>query len=121
MDIARHPLLKQCHELCLAIEACGASPELTDAVAKASELIHDINKLLDRLATAKAALEKSEAPFYEGMKALDEIGVAHDWQCVSSGEYDFTYECLRCRRRHTESVDKPGSEPPVFGCAAKER
>jgi hypothetical protein len=50
MDIGKHPLLKQCYELCLAIEVCGASPELTDAVTKASALMLEIEKLTDRLA-----------------------------------------------------------------------
>ena len=47
MDIGKHPLLKQCYELCLAIECCGASLELTDAVTKASALMVEIEKLTD--------------------------------------------------------------------------
>lgn len=47
MDIGKHPLLKQCYELCLAIERCGASLELTDAVTKASALMVEIEKLTD--------------------------------------------------------------------------
>lgn len=48
IDIARHPLLKEAFEVCEAIEACGASVELTAAVTKASALMHSINSLLDK-------------------------------------------------------------------------
>jgi hypothetical protein len=44
MDIDRHPLIRQAYEVCLAIEACGASPELTAAVTKASKLMDAIDK-----------------------------------------------------------------------------
>jgi len=56
MDIGKHPLLKQCYELCLAIERCGASPELTDAVTKASALMNDIEKMTDAVEYAKKFL-----------------------------------------------------------------
>lgn len=46
MDISRHKLLKQCHDLCLSIEACGSSPELTEAVTKASSLMLQIDSLV---------------------------------------------------------------------------
>ena len=44
----RIPILDQIHELCLAIENCGASPELTDAVTKAGALRDPISKLVDQ-------------------------------------------------------------------------
>ena len=46
VDIARHPLLKQAHDVCQAIEACGASLELTAAVTQASALLHALGKHL---------------------------------------------------------------------------
>ena len=46
IDISRHPLLKQAYDVCQAIEACGASLELTAAVTKASALMHDLGKHL---------------------------------------------------------------------------
>lgn len=48
-DIERHPIIKQAVEVCYAIEKCGASPELTDAVTLASALVQSIDKLLDEL------------------------------------------------------------------------
>lgn len=50
MDVSKHPLLTQCYDLCLAIEECGASPKLTAAVQKASDLMRDIEKLTDAIA-----------------------------------------------------------------------
>ena len=55
MDIGKHPLLKQCYELCLAIERCGASLELTEAVTKASALMNEIEKITDKLASYERA------------------------------------------------------------------
>ncbi|GEM_PF-1389528 len=45
---ARIPILDQISDLCYAIEKCGASPELTDAVTKASALREPISKLVRR-------------------------------------------------------------------------
>lgn len=42
----RVPILDQITELCWAIEKCGASPELTDAVTKASALREPISELV---------------------------------------------------------------------------
>lgn len=45
-DITRHPLIKQAYDVCQAIEACGASIELTAAVTKASALMVALDKAL---------------------------------------------------------------------------
>lgn len=42
----RIPILEQITDLCYAIEKCGASPELTDAVTKASALREPISELV---------------------------------------------------------------------------
>ncbi len=42
----RVPILDQIYDLCQAIEKCGASPELTDAVTKASALREPISELV---------------------------------------------------------------------------
>ena len=47
MDISKHPLLKQCYELGLAIEKCGASEELTEASVKAGEVAQGVKKLVN--------------------------------------------------------------------------
>lgn len=43
---ARIPILDQITELCYAIEKCGASPELTDAVTKAGALREPVSELV---------------------------------------------------------------------------
>lgn len=57
VDISRHPILKQSVEVCYAIEKCGASPELTDAVTLASALVRSIDELLDSQAAATPKTE----------------------------------------------------------------
>ncbi len=61
MDIGKHPILMQAHEVCLAIEKCGASTELTEAVTKASDLMCDIEKFVDVARHAKALLDTMNA------------------------------------------------------------
>ena len=46
-DISKHPILRQIYELCQAIEACGASPELTTAVTLATDLFKPAEALID--------------------------------------------------------------------------
>lgn len=48
VDIAKHPLLRECYEVCLAIEQCEASDELTDASGRASDLLDSIDKTLTK-------------------------------------------------------------------------
>lgn len=45
---ARIPILDQIYDLCQAIEKCGASPEITDAVTKATALREPISKLISQ-------------------------------------------------------------------------
>lgn len=47
VDISRHPILQQASDVCYAIEKCGASVELTNAVTKASDLVRAIDKFMD--------------------------------------------------------------------------
>lgn len=45
-NISRHPLLAQAYEVCQEIEKCGASPQLTAAVTKASALLHELDAFI---------------------------------------------------------------------------
>lgn len=45
-QIDRHPLIHQAYDVCIAIEECGASVELTNAVTKASALMLDLDKFI---------------------------------------------------------------------------
>lgn len=42
-DISKHPLLRQAYEVCIEIEKCGASTQLTNAVTKASALLQSLD------------------------------------------------------------------------------
>lgn len=45
-QIDRHPLINKAYDVCIAIEMCGASVELTSAVTKASALMLDLDKFI---------------------------------------------------------------------------
>lgn len=59
----------------------------------------------------------------DGSSPLVEVDLSdetkHVWSLVSPGEYDSTYECLRCGLKHMESADNPDSKVPQHGCEAK--
>lgn len=57
-DISKHPILRQISDLLHAIEACGASPELTRAVCLAEALYLPAEALVD----AKTAVLENFAP-----------------------------------------------------------
>jgi len=48
VDISKHPILKQCCDVTWAIEECGASEKLTEAVIKSGALLESIDNLLKR-------------------------------------------------------------------------
>lgn len=47
MNLDKHPILMQGYKVIQAIEECGASEELTNAVIKASEFLDAVEKLVD--------------------------------------------------------------------------
>ena len=62
-NINKHPITQKIYELCLAIEACGASPELTHAVCLTNDLHAPVDKLIE--ASTRSAL-RLEARTCEG-------------------------------------------------------
>lgn len=97
-DIYRHPLLQQIYDLMQAIEACGASPELTEAVLKATALygpvqnalgigtgnlglqvvrLHDELRISIGLNTLKTAMEGHPRHFF----SADNLTIT-DWDAV---------------------------------------
>ena len=46
IDLNRHPLIKECHALCLMVEGFPASTHQTDTSLKASALLSNINALV---------------------------------------------------------------------------
>ncbi len=61
IDISKHPLIKQAYDVCQAIEKCGASPELTDAVTKACALMQGIANAMDSDPVALAGFDAASA------------------------------------------------------------
>jgi hypothetical protein len=47
MQLDKHPILWQGHEMMLSIEECGASEKLTHAVSLAGSLMDEVEKLVD--------------------------------------------------------------------------
>ena len=78
-DISKHPLLKKCYEVSQAIEKCGASAELTDAVGLSGELMDDIEAFLKEKTptmSEKKAKELMELAF-KNADSLIEQGLIH--------------------------------------------
>ena len=49
IDIAVHPLVAEAHDVCVAVEKCKSSPELTKASKKASNLLHALHEYFKEL------------------------------------------------------------------------
>lgn len=67
-DRYKHPVLHQIQELVFAIEACGASPELTRAVCMASAVFEGVEALVDSKA---AFLDVSQEPPLDSDEAIE--------------------------------------------------
>lgn len=52
--LSRHPIIQAIHDACLAVEKCGASPELTNAVCMVAALKDQAHALLDQIPAAIA-------------------------------------------------------------------
>lgn len=60
-DIAKHPILKQCHDLGVQIEQCIASKPVTDASVMASELLNSLDGFVDEYEMLQDKLYPIEA------------------------------------------------------------
>ena len=49
-QIGKYPLVDKAYNVCLAIEECGASEKLTEAVTLASELMRDLESFCEKQA-----------------------------------------------------------------------
>lgn len=89
IDINKHPLIKQAYEVCQAIEKCGASVELTDAVTKASalmqgianavSLLEELDKWQQESSTWQSVAEKQLAIAIEAEKRIAEQHQLLQW------------------------------------------
>lgn len=55
VDITKHPLITEAYNLCIKIDNLGASPELTDCVTTASQLLQKLDALLPVQAKAETS------------------------------------------------------------------
>lgn len=66
MNLDKHPILMQGYKVIQAIEECGASEELTNAVIKASEFLDAVEKLVDE----NRRLSKDNMEYYSELNFL---------------------------------------------------
>lgn len=54
------------------------------------------------------------------MTTKPKSSLKHKWKMVGApGMFDCTYQCSKCKKFHSESVDNPASALPVTGCTGK--
>lgn len=78
-DISRHPVLMQAYGVCQAIEQCGASPELTAAVTKASDLLQTLGKIYDTTEAPVAAVPMTEYGLRDLQTVIHQQNVDMGW------------------------------------------
>lgn len=61
MNLYEHPLYQQIYDASQAVEACGASVPLTNAVCKVSALYEPVKALVDRVKELETQLEEARA------------------------------------------------------------
>lgn len=77
-DIQRHPILLAIYDVMQAIERCGASPELTDAIVLAVRLNKQAATILDELDVARAELDRVREALQPARDALAAIDSSTD-------------------------------------------
>lgn len=78
-DISRHPILKQAYDVCQAIEQCGASPEITIAVIKASNLLTTLGQIYDTERLPQAAVPMTEYGLRDLQTVIHQQNVDMGW------------------------------------------
>lgn len=78
-DISRHPVLKQAYDVCQAIEKCGASPELTAAVTKASDLLQTLGVIYDTTEAQVHAVSMTEYGLRDLQTVIHQQNVDMGW------------------------------------------
>lgn len=99
INIERHPILKEAVEVCHAIEKCGASDELTQAVIKASTLCNSIDDLLDQLDTKGGRV---------GAEVINFLAEEHfhrrNWDEAIT-YWHSKYDCPKCNKTSEQLMD----------------
>lgn len=77
-DISKHPLLQQAYDVIQAIEVCGASRELTDAVTKAGDLLQALDKFMSGGVLSIEQEPKYDVRFGRLVNRASGIPIPHD-------------------------------------------
>jgi hypothetical protein len=77
-NLSQHPLLQQAYDVCQAIEKCGASPELTDAVTKASDLLHALGRFMEGGVLSVEQEPKYDVRFGRLVNRATGVPIPHD-------------------------------------------
>lgn len=103
-DISRHSLLKQAFGVVQAIEKCGASPQLTDAVGQAMDLLHAIDAYV---------LPVREEPAVPKVQAIQGEALSFMLDPLEQA-IESTARVLRDEHEHLAQVSAPlnGDVPP---------
>ena len=103
-DISRHPILRDCYEVCLAIERCGASEELTEATIKASALMAALETIVDR-GEASLFLVDMQAELHRAETQHSPYNSYHEAYAVILEEVDEFWEIVRQKTAARDPVE----------------
>lgn len=99
-NLSRHPVLRAIYGASQAIEKCGASRELTDAVMAVTALYAPAEGLLDHIASLERQLEDAKAQFRAETLRTSEYAVMIDKMiarlCVEHEPGAWSRSCESC-------------------------
>lgn len=98
-DISRHPLLQKAYDVCQAIEMCGASVQLTNAVTKASELLCDLDAFIPTLPAGAELLAPHQQRVVEEKAQLDD-----KFEKLTTFQSTEIHAKLSCSEQHRLSI-----------------
>ena len=75
-----------------------------------------LTDLLHRIRSEFHSCVQNGDNIYAYNKAPMKVLGKYDWECPSPGDYDSTWECIKCKTRKTESIDNLQTVLPIFGC-----
>lgn len=107
-DISRHPLLQQAYDVCLAIEECGASVELTNAVTKASALLATLDKFIPVMPPEFSNLQPHQqrvavehAELNLKISSLSGFIGSQIWKTMDGSDQSLLQDQLECMRHYS--------------------
>lgn len=109
-DISKHPLLKACHEACIAIEKLGCGPEQTDAVSRVSDMMRSIEAFVDQLTAERLSHAETKRQLEEADGAL--IGY-RGRSLLGDPETEESYRAYQAALARQASISRPADETPT--------